>query len=538
MAILPVPEQLGERQFQDRSQVVRPQIDTSGQQRLARTVQQVTSNMNERLDQSSLQKAKIHFQRKKLEADTAFDQDQDFETYQQRYDEMLTKAADESAKLVRNPRMQEMFKQEISLYKDEGSANIRRKAFGKEIERGIADLDESITLARENYLRASNPADREFARESMMEAIDFAEASSYIDSAKAQSLRKSAAVDLAIASIDIETPENQVKLLKENKGIIDLIPMDKRLEMIKVAESKAQTSMALTLANGISAAGGDAKQRLDEANKIGDVKLREQVKQQIEVDLSREKRAAAESAYNAYDTLKKIVINDNKSSLEVKDENFAIWQSMTADQQEAILSMDSSKSKSSNLNTYNTLNQLAAKDRNQAYMYFMENASKLSESDIRKWSDRLAKPEELDGYLSNSQRLDTAMFKIGVKKKDTEDYKLAQDQLDSDVIDFQKEKGRKPNAEELDKIINGITDKVVDSAWYNPATSDKYGFNLTPQERKARGQDNKLAIFEKKLSEYTNHLQSQQGDVPVILTDDQIDKLYKAWDRAGLLNGD
>jgi len=537
MALLPVPEQLGERQFQDRSQVVRPQIDTSGQQRLARTVQQVSSNMNERLDQSSLQKAKIHFQRKKLEADTAFDQDQDFETYQQRYDEMLTKAADESSKLVRNPRMQEMFKQEISLYKDEGSANIRRKAFVKEIERGVADLDESITLARENYLRASNPADREFARESIMEAIDFAEASSYVDSAKAQSLRKSAAIDLAIASIDIEPPENQVKLLKENKGIIDLIPMDKRLEMIKVAENKAQTSMALTLANGISAAGGDAKQRLDEANKIGDVKLREQVKQQIEVDLSREKRAKAEAQYNAYDTLKKNVIA-GQSSLEVSKENPALWESMSADQQAAIRSMDSSKSKSSDLNTYNTLNQLAAKDRNQAYMYFMENASKLSESDIRKWSDRLAKPEELDGYLSNSQRLDTAMFKIGVKKKDTEDYKLAQEQLDSDVIEFQKEKGRKPNAEELDKIINGITDKVVDSAWYNPATSDKYGFNLTPQERKARGQDNKFAIFEKKLSEYTNHLQSQQGDVPVILTDDQIDKLYKAWDRAGLLNGD
>jgi hypothetical protein len=313
--------------------------------------------------------------------------------------------------------------------------------------------------------------------------------------------------------------------------------MDKRMEMIKVAENKAQTSMALTLANGISAAGGDAKQRLDEANKIGDVKLREQVKQQIEVDLSREKRAKAESQYNAYDTLKKNVIA-GQSSLEVSKENPVLWESMSADQQAAIRSMDSSTSKSSDLNTYNTLNQLAAKDRNQAYMYFMENASKLSESDIRKWSDRLAKPEELDGYLSNSQRLDTAMFKIGVKKKDTEDYKLAQEQLDSDVIDFQKEKGRKPNAEELDKIINGITDKVVDSAWYNPATSDKYGFNLTPQERKARGQDNKFAIFEKKLSEYTNHLQSQQGDVPVILTDDQIDKLYKAWDRAGLLNGD
>lgn len=535
MPELPVPEQLGVRRFQDQSQVVRPSVDTGGMQRLAGTMQQISSNISERVDQSALQKAKIHFQKKKLEADSAFDQDQDFETYQQRYDEMLGKAAEESAKMVRSPRLQELFKQEISLYQAEGSNNIKRRALGKEIERGVADLDESLTIARENYLRATDPTDREFARESMMEAIDFAESHSYVDAPKAQELRKSAALDLAIASVKIEKPENQLKLLKENKGLIDLIPMDTRLAMIKSAEGQFETEAALATANSITSLGGDLSQRMKEADKIKDVKLRENVKQQIGVDYNREKAARAEGQYTAYDTLKKDVIA-GKSSLEVSKDNPELWNAMSADQQQSIRSMDTSKTKSSDLNVYNTLNQMAAKDRNQAYVYFTENAHKLSDSDIRKWSDRLAKPEELEGFLTRSQRLDTAMFKIGVKKKDTEEYKLAQDQLDKDVVEFQKQKGREPDATELDKLINGVTDKVVDSAWYNPLASDKYGFNLTAQERKARGQNAKISSFEQKLNEYEAYL-NRNSEVPVVLTDEQIDNLYMAWDRDGLLDG-
>lgn len=536
MPELPIPEQLGRRSFQDRSQVVRPSIDLSGQKRFADTVQQVAGNITDRLDQASLRKAKIQFQRMKLEADGSFDQDTDFETYQSRYDEMLGKAAEESSKLIRNSRMQEQFKEEISLYQAEGSQNIKRRALQKETDQGRATLDESLTMARENYLRASSPEDREFARESMMESIDFAQENAYIDADKAQALRQSAAVDLAIASIKVEPADKQIKLLKENKGLIDVIPKDVRLKMIDEAEGQSQTDLALTLASQISSKGGDRTMRLQDADKIQDVKVREMVKQQVEADVNRERRAVADRQYNAYDMLKKGVI-EGKTSLEVSKENPELWKSMSGDQQQAIRAMDAKRGESSDLNTYNTLNQLAAKNKDEAYLYFSENAHKLSSSDIKKWSDRLAKPEELDGYLTRSQRLDTALFQIGVKKKTSEDYKLAQDQLDKDVIAFQKERGREPNAEELDKLIGTVTDRVVDAAWYNPLSSDKFGFNLTPEQRKERKVSGKLDRFESQLTEYQNYLSDKSDGVPVILSDDEIDRLYRAWDSKGLLDG-
>lgn len=534
MPELPGIDQLGQRQFQDRSQVVRPTVDMSGQQNLTNTVQQVASNITDRIDQSNMQKAKIQFQKAKLAADSSFDQDTDFETYQTRYDGMLNKAAEDSSSIIRNPRLKEQFQQEISLYQAQGSDYIKKKAIAKETDQGIANLDESLTTARENYLRAVDPADKQFARDSMSEAIDLAQNHAYIDADKATALRQKTAVDLAIASVNVEKPEQQVKLLKENKGLIDVIPSDVRIQMIKQAENKSDTDTALTYAGAIRTKGGTLDERFKEADKIGDVKVREMVRSQVEEDVGREKRAKAEGQYNAYDALKKDVIA-GKTSLEVAKENPDMWESMSGDQQQAIRSMDTRKEKQSDLNVYNNLNQLAAKDKTQAYQYFLENASNLSDSDVEKWSDRFAKPEELNGFLDRSQRLNVAMNNIGVKDTKSKDYKLAQDQLDKDVITYEKRTGKKPDAEDLSKLITGITDKVVEGGWGNPFTqgyvylSPVYGYQGTPEQRKDKQFNNKLDIFKAKLSKW----ESTQS-LPV--SDDEKNRLFRAWDNAGLLD--
>ncbi len=529
MPELPIPAQLGQRSFQDRSQVVRPQVDTSGQERLVDTLQQVSSNINERLDRSSLQKAKIEYQRAKIEADNAFDQDQDFATHEQRYNEMLGKAAESSSKLIRNPRMQDQFKEEISLYQAEGAINIKKKAFAKEVERGIADLDGKLVMARENYLRSTNPVDRNFSRENMMEAIDFAQESGYIDETQAGSLRQKTAVDLAIASIKIEPASKQVQLLKENQGLIDVIPKDVRLQMIKEAEGQSSTNAALSYANSISAAGGDLGSRLKSADKISDVKVREMTKQQIEEDFGREKRAKSELQYNAYDSLKTQVLG-GKTAIEVRDSNPEAWRAMSADQEESILSMGANKRDKSDLAIYNKINQMAGQNKDHAYQFWLDNVDKLSSSDNKQISDRFAKPEELNGFLERAGRLDVALGKIDVKDKNSKNYELAQQQLDKDFIAFEKAKGRKPDAEELDKLIVGITDKVVDGSW-NPFVADEYGFNRTQDQRAAKA---KIVKFDQKIAELKKTLSDSGKDATISAEEETA--LYKKWDAKGALN--
>lgn len=537
MPTIPTSEVLGQRVFQDRSQVVRPQLDFSGQQRLVDTAQQVASNVNDRLDRASMQKAKIEFQRAKLDADAAFDQDPDFSTHETRYNELLGKAVESSSKLVRNPRMAEAFKEEIGLYQAEGAANIKKKAFAKEIKYGIADLDGKLTTARENYLRATDPKDREFSLNGIMESIDFAEESGYIDKVQSQSMREKAAVDLAIASIKIEPASKQVQLLKENQGLIDVIPKDIRLKMIEQAEGASQTDVALTIAGQIRSRGGDLSERFAEADKIKDVKVREMVKSQVEQDVGREKRAVAQKQYDAYDSLKKNVIA-GKTSLEVSKENPDAWNSMSGDQQQAIRSMDSNKRETSDLNVYNTINQMARENKDKAYQHWLENADKLSSSDNKQISDRFAKPEELDGFLERTGRLEVALRRIDVTDKKSDSFNMAREQLDKDYMSFEKTKGRKPDAEELDKLIIGITDKVVEGGWGNPFTqghlyvSPVRGFEVPQEQRAARA---KIISFDQKITTLEAKLSASSGK-PVSVSDAEKNELYKKWDSKGILN--
>jgi hypothetical protein len=176
MARLPSAQDLGVRSFQDRSQVVTPTANVSGQNQLVATISNISTGMNERLDATSRHKAKVHFPESEIEADAAFDQDPDFETYQERYDKKIQSAIETSAAMVRNPNDRAMFQQDMSLYKAQGSQAIIAKAYGKEVDRGLADLDETLTIGRENYLRASNEQDKAFAMDAINDAINAVEA--------------------------------------------------------------------------------------------------------------------------------------------------------------------------------------------------------------------------------------------------------------------------------------------------------------------------------------------------------------------------
>jgi organic radical activating enzyme len=554
MALLPSADNLGRRDFTDRSQVVRPQLDFGGQNRFAATLENVSNNINERLDRASLTKATIEFQKAKLDADNAFDNDPDFETHEQRYNESLGKAAESISKTVRNPAMRDEFSQRLALYQAEGSANIKKKAFVKETEKGLADLDSNLTVSRENYLRSSSQADKELARQSMIDSIDFAKQSGYIDDAKAEALHQKAGLDLAVASVKIESPDRQIKLLTEHKGLADIIPTDMRMEMIDRAKSDMKNTEALTLAEEIGGKGGDLSYQLSLTKSIKDPLVRENTRAQVEENFGRKHRAKTEREYNAYDFIKKLVLDTEKpiSPLEASVKNKELWNTMSASQQQDILSMSGGERKYSDMNVYNNLNQLADKNPKQAYQYYLENADKLSHSDQEKWSDRLSKPEELKSFLSNQEMLKKSMVDIGIKDFKGEKFAKASEQLNEDFIKFQQDNGHEPNAVEMKKLVDGITDKVVEGSW-NPLSSkpfggDVYGFEVTKAEREKRSNDaetnRKLDKFKTLLGQYRDALEKQQNagkttpGIPVVIPDDEQNRLYNIWSNKGYLDAD
>jgi hypothetical protein len=503
MGRLPTAESLGQRSFQDRSFVVKPNVDFSGANALGSAVTNIVEGRIERLDASSLHKAKIQFQKNKLEADAAFDQDPDFETYQSRYDEKMKSAMEESAKLVRNPRDRERFARDMSLYTAEGSQRMIAKAFGKEAKRGLSDLDETLTVGRENYLRASSGQDKQFALNTMQEAIKSARGSTYIDETEEKNMEQELALGLAVASIEVEPPEVQLKLLKSKQGIFNDIPLDVRTKMIANVETQIDAQVSLDMANVIREEGGTREERMVKVNKVKDPKVKASLRAQVLNDFNVEKVAEGEEKYTIYDEAAKGII-EGKDLNGFIAEMPAKWNSLGSKEQSALISMASSKSPTkTDLGVYNNLAILKGEDRTQAQIYFYENVSSFSQTEAKKQIDYFANPVEPKPLFNI-----TNVFNEKVKE-----LKLSGDSLGAAKLRITEEydtwardnPGKTMDLTSQNEIVNTVFDEVVGTGtWFSKRDRQ---FEL-PREEVAGIKANKIydadqAKINKEVTAYT-----------------------------------
>jgi hypothetical protein len=533
MPTLPTADDLGVRIPQNRGNVVTGNFDYSGTQQLGSVVENFAAGVKNRQDQINYQKAKTYWQKAKLEADNAFDQDGDFGTYLTRYDDMLGKAKEKATGMVTNRRMREEFEMDVDLSLASGLEGMKDYAFKKESEFGVAHLNDTITAGRENYLRATTPADKQFALESIMESIDFAQGAGYIGADDAQAHRQSVAVDLAIASVEIEAPQKQVEMLKENKGLIDVIPKDTREKMIDSASAQLVNQQGLEIADSIRVAGGALAERTAEVNKIKDVNVRDAARRQVEHDYSIEKTARLESESANYDAARK-ALNKGQSIGQWMQENPKSWDGMNGEQQASLLS------KGSNVTTdrgaYAAIIDLSAKDANEARNFLHENSHLFSESDFQTWEDRLSKTKELDSFASTNEQVLIKFSQAGFNVAETnfkkkEHYLKAIESIDSDIKKFQEVHGKDPSPDEERKIIDSNFEKIEDRFF----GKDVYSYSLTTEQRQDRDTKRKADKFSTLLNEYKRQLEGDAG-VPVTLSEDEISAIYRNADAMGMLD--
>jgi hypothetical protein len=460
MPKLPGAEQLGVRQFQDRSSVVTPTADFSGQNALVSAVNNISKGMNERLDRSSLHKAKIHFQKAKLEADAAFDRDPDFKTYQERYDKKIASAMESSGSMVRNPRDRELFQEQMSLYRAEGNKQIIAKAWIREADYNILSMNDTLSIARENHLRASNAVDKQFAIDTANDVITANIESGYISATEGEGKRKALALDLAIATVEATDPDKRLKLLKKKQGIIKELPTDTYNKMVRSAEAQLSAQVALDTANTIREAGGTLDERMVEVNKIKDPKVKSAAKAQVKDDYNLEETAEGKARYKTYDAMAKNIIA-GESLTNIKARNPKEWESLGSKEQLALIGMSQTrKSNETDFNVYHKLNILKKTDRQEAYLYFLENVSSFSNSDAKTESDYFTSGLEEPKPLFSMK--ETFNRKVKELKLKGEDLGKAEMRIREEYDSWTRANPDKTmNTKEQDFVINSVFDEVV-----------------------------------------------------------------------------
>jgi hypothetical protein len=199
-----------------------------------------------------------------INLDSQFDQDQDYKTFGQRYQEGVKKIKSDAASMVNNRSMRESFELSADTEITRGFDRLAQKAWAKERDSGIASLQDVIGINRENALRSGDDATAIKSLNASRDAINAAVENGYLDNKQAQRLHQVTAVDYATARVGMMEPDQRQKVLSTDNPLSKMIPMDVRQKMLNADETYVARQKAIGIVDsmmGASPEGADALMR-------------------------------------------------------------------------------------------------------------------------------------------------------------------------------------------------------------------------------------------------------------------------------------
>ena len=159
--------------------------------------------------------------------------DDDFETYAQRYDESLGEAISELEVGEGDRALFDLEAQDISR---RGRARIMARAQDREKDFALKSLDDQLNSNRQTAITADTEEGKEAALNATREAIEAARERGYISAEQAGNISRQAAVDYTVASIEILPPQERMDLLQSDAKRLEVIPADQRALLLQRAQ--------------------------------------------------------------------------------------------------------------------------------------------------------------------------------------------------------------------------------------------------------------------------------------------------------------
>lgn len=509
--------------------------------------------IQDRVDRLEYSRAKAMFLRSKVEADNAFDDDQDYKTFEPRYRERLNKSAEQSLKNVSNGRVREALMADMALDFERGVATIKDKARGREKDENRAFLSKDIEASMQTALQADRPTAAAIL-ESMTMQINASRDKGYLTAQEAEKMRQDLAGNYAVQRVSLMPPEKQLEALQAGMTMrqdgalpifaktgteVDFIPPAKRIEMLRGAEAKTKSLRAIKLADDItgpmSTDSMDLKGWMEKTKGIADVELREAVESRIVTEYNRRNalvtQAERDLREKAWDVVYKTKSMDGltgaqlaalKPADKIQMESYTERQGRVPDDVGLYNELNIMSAREPDKFMNLDLNIYRGKTSDQMVMRFSDlqrsmisahnsvdarNARKNDEAAQKALRDS----ETMKGVGSAIKLAEGVLAKAGIDtkpKQGTEAEKTFQE-FQSKVVDrvrdFQEKKKDRATDKEILGLIDGLLleGRVRGGGWFGTDfRSDKRLYQVTPEERdrffvpveKIPAQDKKLII--------------------------------------------
>jgi len=465
-------------------------IDTSHNDYGLNQVAGFVNNIHERRTAYATANAQANFLKAKLAQDNGYDQDDDYSTINDRYNQGVTAALDEAAVSIKDKQARAEFVRNNQLRIEEGRHRINKLAFGKERDSNRASIDEQLEGLREVGVSGNI----EDAFTSGSDILDNAAALGYYSEEEAGDVRRAFRDKLAVSRLESLPADEQIKALKEPWA--KNIAASTRGKLIDAARQDQRRSSAIKAVDDIFDRGLDETQALKAIRKIGNDDLRLEVERRYGNQLSRQKSARQE---RETELSQENFLAVRRGELSVDDIDRDTLEEMTPAQINQLYAAEKSASDTSG--KVETSREAFAQFYEHmgkgevfvARQFVLDNASLFDDGDyeslIRASATKIADTVDKDGpdpaksVLSVQKELDLRMgqLKLGdTKAKEVKgEVLLAYDRWNKD---FQAQNGKEPTDIERSEKMNQMLTRVS----YNPAgfgkVKNKFGFKVEDEE--------------------------------------------------------
>ena len=519
---MPTIPQLQRRTVQTSQQVTRAGVaDISG---LGRTIGQGIEEVLDARDQYQYDKAASDFSILKQKHDRDFDEDQDFGTMEDRWQEGMDDKFKGILEGISNPTARARFSAQHRPRIEAGRGVIRQRAMGIE-----KDFERNEVNARMNALKGivltGNPKDVQQSVIDGENMVDSAVARGFYGFEEAGELKRIWKQDSAEAFISARDTGEQMQALLDS-GIADNLSVEQKIALGKQADAKIVKAKANDM---VDALGRDFTKRelYAVSDQIDDDNLRLAVESRGKSVWANQQNANIEEQEDYFQD-QYLPVLTGEQTLDPKTPEFL---ALPSDMQANLLKAESAKHdppKNSNWRVQDRLNELnARKDYKTLRDVFLNNVHLLDPVDRDKWSKISMTgevPEEYKSSFTIDQIIQGRLAEFNVTK--SKDKWIVRDQI-NDWRRAKADAGNTPSDREIEDQINVAVSKVQldpGATWFR---EEELYYKLDEAEQKK--------LVENTLTDFNDASDNQLNMVMDNVLDDTVeDKILAQALQAGL----
>lgn len=421
----------------------------------------------------------------------ALEQDEDFESYETKYGDAMTKALESAGKNIRSSRDRERFELEARQDLLRGTENVRQLATARERDWGVASLNEALERNHRAALEAGDEASREAILTNSRELIAGAKQRRYLSDVQAEELGRKSVERYAEGSLVMQPAEDRIKTLSNPaKNAAQFLSPDRRAVLLEAAKRESEEKEIRRQAQAYAdrfAAIEDTGEALDRAKEIKDPKVRDEVERRIKVDRAQRQLIERERSEQRFDGVMDAIEKGAKRA-DIAPE---VWIELTPQQRTAVeqrLAAPGGTVKT-DLDTYYKLAGMVTNDT-QAFgeLDLRQYAGKLSTEDFKTLTNqqmRIRSGDARDPLAANfrnmNQTVDEYILKVYGKtaaKGETQGKIIEfRSRFDEIKREYETQNKKKLSVPEARKMLDEMTQDVVLNGMF---TANKRAFQLEP----------------------------------------------------------